>query len=163
MVYDLRAELRRSGPDLFAPFIPELAGIEDEYEAIDLIDEYIYDKGRMVFSYLWDSGGPGAGAGAATVYEVHGMYVMGADDVGLIGPFDSVDEALKSFFDGGARSIGVNGATTHISCETWTDEELIRRLDFWPDADQGSIEINGRAWRLTALAEEHRRLVGDKP
>jgi hypothetical protein len=72
------------------------------------MDETLHAKGVLVGRQEWDSGGPGAGAGALDVCKFRGEFYS-SDDVGNYGPYAMFMEA--------ARAVGlfeVNNATTSI-------------------------------------------------
>lgn len=54
--------------------------------------ESIRDEGQLVGQQEWDSGGPGAGAGAISIYLYRGVFYFENDAEGY-GPFDAFLQA----------------------------------------------------------------------
>ena len=105
----------------------------------DELVEQIVEEGKVVFSHDWDSGDPGAGAGAEEVYRWKGKFAVCSLDFGNSGPFATLDEALRE-----QSLLTVNSATTGIDCKLITAEELIKRLEC--EEDSCAIDINGEPW-----------------
>lgn len=130
-------------------------------------DDYVYETlwnfvtghGSAVFKLEWDSGGPGGGAGTESVHSFQDFYFTTSVDYGFAGPFDRVEDALKHLGlltkDGRIR---VNDATREIRCRTWTDEELIRRLDLESFDLPEALGLNDRGWTAEELRWEKDRL-----
>ena len=62
---------------------------------MELIEELVYEKGTIVFSNAWDSGGLGAGADSEIVYLFRKRYWSRNSTLGLAGPFSTLREAKK--------------------------------------------------------------------
>lgn len=131
----------------------------DEHER-DLLHEITENHGVEVFRFEWDSGGPGAGAGIEIVYQVGARYLASSLDLGVQGPYATLDAALGAWWEPSpeGRTIPVAEATVAISCWEWTEEELIMRLDLRSWNPRPSLSINGEHWYLEELEREQRRL-----
>ena len=57
--------------------------------------ERIRERGEIVARHEWNSGNPGAGAGADYVYLYEGAFYA-QDDLGLHGPFKTLGEASEA-------------------------------------------------------------------
>lgn len=147
---------------LFSSVVPAPESEMDREVFLEGVSNHIFRQGRPVFSFNWDSGGPGAGAGGETIYEWRDTYFgLSGDFYGPAGPFDTLDEALEGLVE--MRQPGkiyVNGATVEIRCELWSDEELIGRLAVAPDSTPEKLKVNGRVWSGHNLAAEAERLAG---
>jgi hypothetical protein len=59
--------------------------------------EMIQRHGEAVACREWDSGGPGGGAGAVTIYEYGGLfYGLGEDCGPMFGPYMTKEEAVEA-------------------------------------------------------------------
>jgi hypothetical protein len=107
----------------------------------------IIDEGELVFSYEWDSGGPGAGACTDEIYELNNQYAISSWDPGDAGPFATLDEALQEY-----DLLLVTSATISIDCPVMSDEDLARILVC--DEDELKVQINGENWEYYARIRE---------
>jgi len=100
-------------------------------------------RGETVFTYEWDHGTPLVGAHVDVVYEYRGAYyAVFSYDERLVGPLESLDEALGEGF------LGVNAATQAIWSSGISRPALIRRLHIYPDGAGRVINVNGKPWRV---------------
>ncbi len=114
--------------------------LDDEDSGICNDETFLYvlhDEGEVVFRHEWDSGGPGAGAGAECVYELAGRFYYPCDWAGLYGPYDTLDEAVRGDL------LMVNEASTLIESSFHDDEELASRAEFNGEVVDGEDERLG--------------------
>lgn len=105
--------------------------------------ETLAASGDLVAQYTWDHGSPGVGGHTDSVYHYRGRFYASFDyDGSVLGPFESVDEALVQGF------LGVNGATNAIWCTKLSREELIRRIVIYDDARGRAVDINDKPWKV---------------
>jgi len=97
--------------------------------------EAIREKGRLVGSLAWDSGGPGAGAGTVDVWFYRGGFYSDNDVEGY-GPFRTFEEAANA-----VSLFHVNEATTAI----WVDPEF---------SDRDMAALNEQATKLRRQHKE---------
>ena len=118
--------------------------MEDLYvnDVILMFAEIVHEQGDVVFSLSWDSGHPGAGAGADCIYKFHD-YFWRYDDFGLAGPFADFEEALWEDY------IAVTSATESIRCSEWPMKKLIQKLKPCELEEDHDIIINGQKWRMS--------------
>jgi hypothetical protein len=64
-------------------------------EWIDNFDEIIIEEGEVVGTHSWNSGNPGAGAGATFIYLFKGLFFT-SDDFGIDGPYEGFSEAAEA-------------------------------------------------------------------
>ena len=117
-----------------------------EAEEDDLRD-HIEQHGDMAFSWMWDSGNPGAGAGQETVigFRDHFFARSDVEYLGFTGPYPSMDRALQALElipeDGGA--IRWDMVLEGVDCPVMTTDDLILRLDLSGDRMPSGITLNG--------------------
>ena len=118
--------------------------MEDLYvnDVILMFAEIVHEQGEVVFSLSWDSGHPGAGAGADCIYKFRD-YFWRYDDFGLAGPFADFEEALWEDY------IPVTSATESIRCSEWPMKKLIQKLKPCELEEDHDIIINGQKWRMS--------------
>jgi len=108
------------------------------------LGERISEQGERVFWLYWDSGAPGIGAGADSIYKFKNQYWNYSFDNELVGPFDSLDEAMQW-----PDFLGVTGATECIYCSEFTAPEVASRLEIY-DAESGHrVQINDEEWEVS--------------
>jgi hypothetical protein len=103
-----------------------------------LVDQ-ITEKGTVVYSLEWDSGGLGAGAGEESVYEWNRQFAVTSLDYCEPGPFNSLEEAITA-----NSLLFVNSATVSITCSLWSAPKLAKQLEC--DEDGCRVSINGQLW-----------------
>jgi len=103
--------------------------------------EKLLDRGRCVFIRMWDSGGPGAGAGDETVYRYRGKYWAVPSYGAIAGPFDSLSEALRN-----TEVAIVTGATESIDCGALTAEEICKCMPATDLMEPRIVEVNEEEW-----------------
>ncbi len=105
--------------------------------------ETLATSGDLVAQYTWDHGSPGVGGHTDSVFHYRGHFYASFDYDGLVlGPFESLDEALAQGF------LGVNSATAAIWCTELSRAELIQRLVIYDDAQGRVVDINDKPWRV---------------
>jgi hypothetical protein len=95
--------------DLFNRYAKRGEVFDDDWP--DEMNERICKKRALVGQTEWDSGGPGAGAGAQSVYKFQDLF-FAFDDSGGYGPYDTFTEAAEV-----VGLFNVTSATTSI----WVD------------------------------------------
>jgi hypothetical protein len=99
------------------------------------LSKKICDEGIRVFSHGWNSGNPGAGAGALYVFELEGRYaVASTEDDEVRGPYDD----LEALFKENGHLLTVTEATESIECIYLDADNVAEMLTFWapiPDPD----------------------------
>lgn len=137
--------------------------VRDDSVSDDYVHQFLWDEvathGDQVFYLEWDSGGAGGGAGVETVYRFRGRLFTISPNVGLRGPWPSVEAALRGLFGyDRERPILINGATVSISCTEWEGEELISKINLdWPSLPS-ELRINGEHWYLEQLEWAQRKI-----
>ncbi len=95
----------------------------------------IRDHGDPVFIHSWNSGNPGAGAGADTIYQFDGqMVVAPSEDDQVYGPYDD----LPSLFEAHPNLLTVTKSTESIESTYLEAADVVAMLSFWappPDPD----------------------------
>ena len=110
-------------------------------ECIEILTEIIQEKGEVVYSQYWDSGGPGAGADVDLIYKYRGHFWRHDED-GLSGPFYDFEESLWDDY------IAITSATESINCSEWSTEQLIQKAKPIELESNTNITINGERWQL---------------
>ena len=131
-------------------------------EADDL-RSHIEQHGDMAFSWMWDSGNPGAGAGRETVIGF-GDHFFARSDVeylGFTGPYPTIDRALQALElileDGGA--IRWDAVLEGIDCPVMSTDDLILRLDLSGDRMPNGINLNGDSHEWDAVLSRQQELL----
>ncbi len=109
---------------------------------IEILLEEVIAEGEVVFEKMWDSGGPGAGAGSEDLIYWRECYVYVSDGV-FHGPWARIEDALKG------PVAAITEATTGIEYdESHIDERTLRKaLSTSVLTDRPTrILINGEAW-----------------
>ena len=89
-------------------------GEKFDEEWIDTFYEIIIEEGEVVGSHSWNSGNPGAGAGATFIYRFRGLFFT-SDDFGIDGPYEGFSEAAEA----------VNLLTVRNTTEAiWVDDSV---------------------------------------
>lgn len=95
----------------------------------------ICDHGDPVFIHSWNSGNPGAGAGADTIYEFEGQMAVASSEYDEVhGPYDD----LPSLFKAHPNLLTVTEATESIESAYLKAADVVAMLSFWappPDPD----------------------------
>jgi hypothetical protein len=102
--------------------------------------ERLLEEEEPVYSVVWDSGNPGAGAGAERVYRWKGGYLAVTDD----GERDAVYPTLRNAIEG-AELNRVTEATVEISSSDLTSEEIAAMLSTF-DEGRYQVRIHGEKW-----------------
>ena len=117
-----------------------------EEDRDELDDGWPEEGGEVVLTVHWDSGGPGAGAGANQVVKRGDGYWADFPDFGeTLGPYGSLAEALARCSIGELTS--ACRAITYRQDEAG-QKELLDALS--PAEARLDIEINGETWRYRA-------------
>jgi hypothetical protein len=95
----------------------------------DQIEEMV-ENGKIVYSFYWDSGGPGAGADVEAIYKYDGKYCLRLSFEDEVIVYDGLEEAL----DAGELFL-VNEATVSIESTEIPSEELIKKLTYLGEED----------------------------
>lgn len=122
----------------------ELPTKDDDDDDDDLFDifETIQEKGDLVLSRDWDSGGQGAGAGQEAVYWYDNKFWMLSDDFGNDGPRDDLNELVKEY-----DLLTVTEATTEIYCPHLAAKNIAGLLKWGEKPIEGfELTINGATW-----------------
>ena len=87
----------------------------------------IRDEGIPVFTYAWNSGNPGAGAGVEYIFSLDGqMVVASSEDDKLHGPYDD----LHTLFEAHPDLLTVNETTEAIECIYLDAADISTMLSF---------------------------------
>lgn len=119
-----------------ADWRPNLAHDND---TIDL--QEIVESGDCVYALCWDSGAPGAGAGQESVHHLDGRYVYASVDLGVEGPYRSLEEAIERH----NQLVIITSAVTAVESSQRSDAELLPLLR--PTESGLAISINGNLWQ----------------
>ncbi len=122
---------------------------------VEVLTDIIFEKGKQVFVHEWDSGGPGAGAGAEVIYRFQDLYWPYSEVEGIYGPTETLEEAMES-----GDFLKVTSATTAISCKEIRATKLAKMLVLATDDDAAvELRLNGETWRLKPNVEATRVLA----
>lgn len=115
--------------------MPDYSKLPSEDELDRLIEEE-----EPVYSVAWDSGSPGAGAGAELVYRWKGGYLVLSDQDAADALYPTLGDAIQE-----TELHLVTGATQKIRSSELTSEEIAAMLR---TVDQGRYQvlINGERW-----------------
>ena len=117
---------------------------DSDYSAcMEFLSELILKEGKTAYCLLWDSGGPGAGAGCELVVKFRDFYWQYSDTDGLSGPFDELEYALSD------EHTTVTSATRSISSTELSSGEIVEYLEPFDLEHTKRIVINGEAWVIT--------------
>jgi hypothetical protein len=119
-------------------------GTRDIDSWIEVLSEVIGEQGQIVFRHRWDSGGPGAGAGAEIVYKFRDLYWPCSGDAGVFGPMETLEEALAV-----GDFLQLTDATTSIDCREVDSTELVEMLTGIDSSGLKWIDLNGETWVVT--------------
>lgn len=128
---------------------------EEEEEDDDELSRYsprqlaklIVENGDVVYTYMWDSGGPGIGGGVDEVFCWKDKYaVRSSESYHPYGPYDSLEEAISAH-----NLTDVYSAMTEIDCSGMDPRELAEQILFQDDLTE--VYINGERWYLTEDGE----------
>jgi hypothetical protein len=137
-------------PDLIAEgkleAFDEDEGEPDREWLMEEITNLILDEGDVVYGLYWDSGGPGAGAGAENIFRFRGLYFSRSEVNGVSGPFPSLDDVLAEF---AGEFLGITEATVEISCDELSAADVASRLVSFLEEAEHVVKINGEKWRVT--------------
>ena len=110
------------------------------------------NDGTLVFGVEWDSGGPGAGAGAEWIYSTRDVFLAASADFGVMGPFVSLDVALAHTVpSASAGKLLITASAIAIHWPHYRLTELITRLEFEDLGPDARLKINGEDWSVAAL------------
>ncbi len=101
--------------------------------------EKIIKRGKVVLSYYWDSGGPGAGAGVEQAFCFEESYAVASEYEGPLGPFDSLLQAIEQ-----TNILSISGASEKIECESLSVAQIIDLLQMYCNEDEPVLDINGQ-------------------
>jgi len=134
------------------------SSVSDDYVHEFLLDE-VSRNGDEVFNLEWDSRGPGGGAGVEVVVRFRGRLFTLSPNVGLRGPWPSVEAAIRGLFGiDRERPILINDATVSISCTEWEGDELISKINLDWRSLPAELDINGEHWYLEELERAQRKM-----
>jgi hypothetical protein len=115
----------------------------DEEDEEELLEE-ICENGEPVFSMFWDSGAPTPGADCKTVYCCKVNYAVSSSSEGLLGPYDSLEVALREN-DG---LLMVTSSTPRASTVNPCRARRIATM-LWSEADEPlTLKINGETTEI---------------
>ena len=106
-------------------------------------DEFI-DSLEPLLSLSWDSGAPGAGAGAEHIYEVEGRFFIHGASFCQHGPFAHLDAALREFHP------IITETTVDVSSSSMSAAEIMARLTFFEELGDHTFTINDALYRYHA-------------
>ena len=101
--------------------------------------EKIIKHGKVVLSYYWDSGGPGAGAGIEQAFCFEESYAVASEYDGPQGPFDSLLQAIEQ-----TKILSISDASERIECDLLSVAEIIDLLEMYCSGDEPVLDINGQ-------------------
>lgn len=96
-------------------------------------------QGEVVLSYYWDSGGPGAGAGVEQVFCLEGYYAVASEYEGLLGPFDSLIQAIEE-----TKILSIGDSGERIECASLSVAQIIDLLQMYCSGKEPILHINGQ-------------------
>jgi hypothetical protein len=101
--------------------------------------EKIVAKGEVVYSHAYDRGD--GRASCDRVHRLGSQFAAGTLDDGVIGPFDTLNEALDE-----ADLAFVSAFATEITAPALSAEQIASMLYSEPDVDGHVFGINGEKW-----------------
>ena len=99
----------------------------------------IIKRGEVVLSYYWDSGGPGAGAGVEQIFCFEGCYAVASEYEGLLGPFDSLIQAIEE-----TKILSIGDSGERIECASLSVAQIIDLLHMYCSGNEPILLINGQ-------------------
>ena len=120
---------------------------EDEFEDIN---DLIYEHGEGVYCLFWDSGGPGAGAGAETIFKYRCSYWYMDGHLGTTEQSENLEKLLEN-----PVLTTLTEATESVDCSELTTKQLIDLLTVETDyiTKNTEILINDEKWEMTTSGE----------
>ena len=116
----------------------------DDIESSDPTPEQVYKKGRSVYSLHWDSGGPGAGAGAEVIIKLDDDYWVFPSGGGMDGPHSSLKSAI------GRELCVVTSATEAIYSSELRVAEILALIELCDVEEGQKLTINRGVWQVNA-------------
>ena len=109
---------------------------DDEIEAI-------VDNGEFVFENFWEAGGSSIGLDANVVIKYEDLYYACPSTGELLGPYNTLDEALKV-----TQMTWLWESAKHVTCTEFSSEQLVERLVYFGVSDI-TLAINGERWQVS--------------
>ena len=117
--------------------------IEDQDELLDAASDAYADCAEQILTLAWDGDAPGM-SGALWLSCCEGIYMIGSSDEDDLGPFSSLEEALKK---GCFNTVTANPELSSHVLPKETLLKIARQVVDWEN--EGTIAINSEIYRVS--------------